>query len=183
MPSIATLTLNPAIDKNTNIDRVVAEDKLRCEAPTREPGGGGINVSRVVHRLGGSSTAVYTSGGPTGTILESLLDDEALSHTPVSTADWTRENLIVSETSTDRQYRFGMPGPELTAGELGTCLDALRTLDPSPDYLGASGSLPPGVPEDTYARVAEAAHALGAPPFWTRRAPLFVGPWTPAGTS
>jgi len=161
MSSIATLTLNPAIDKNTNIDRVIAEDKLRCEAPTREPGGG-INVSRVVHRLGGTSTAVYTSGGPTGTILETLLDDEELAHTPVSTEDWTRENLIVSETSTDRQYRFGMPGPELSADELEACLDALRTLDPAPDYLVASGSLPPGVPDDTYARVAEVAHALNA---------------------
>ena len=164
MPSIATLTLNPAIDKNTKIDRVVAEDKLRCETPTREPGGGGINVSRVVHRLGGSSTAVYTSGGPTGTILESLLDDEALTHKPLRTDDWTRENLIVSETSTDRQFRFGMPGPDLSAEEVEACLDALRTLDPAPDYLVASGSLPSGVPDDTYAAVAEAAHALGARP-------------------
>jgi len=164
MSSIVTLTLNPAIDKNTTVDRVVAEDKLRCEAPSREPGGGGINVSRVVHRLGGSSTAVYTSGGPTGAILEGLLDDEGLTHTPLHTDDWTRENLIVSETSTDRQFRFGMPGPTLSAEEVETCLDALRGLDPAPDYFVVSGSLPPGVPDDTYAAVAEAAHTLGARP-------------------
>ena len=164
MPPIVTLTLNPAVDKNTTIDRVVAEDKLRCDAPTREPGGGGINVSRVIHRLGGSARAFYTSGGPIGTILESLLDKEGIDHTPLATDDWTRENLIVSETSTDRQFRFGMPGPELKAEEVDACLEALRGLDPAPDFLVASGSLPSGVPDDTYAAVAEAAHAVGARP-------------------
>ena len=164
MPSIVTLTLNPAVDKNTRVDQVVAEDKLRCEAPSREPGGGGLNVSRVIGRLGGQSTAFYTSGGLTGRILQDLLDAEALDHTPLPVDEWTRENLIVYETSTDRQFRFGMPGPTLTDGEIDACLNTLRGLDPAPEYLVASGSLPPGVPDDTYAAVAEAAHALGAKP-------------------
>lgn len=162
MAAIATLTLNPAIDKTARVDRVVADDKLRCEAPSREPGGGGINVARVVDRLGGTARALYTSGELTGTMLEGLLDEEAITHTPVPVSDWTRENVIVSETTTDRQYRFGMPGPELTEAELDACLDALRALDPSPEYVVASGSLPPGVPEAVYARVAETAQALGA---------------------
>ncbi|WP_263785320.1 1-phosphofructokinase family hexose kinase [Salinibacter grassmerensis] len=164
MPPIVTLTLNPAVDKNTEIERVVAEDKLRCDAPSREPGGGGLNVSRVVDRLGGQSTALYTAGGPTGTTLASLLDDEALDHVPLPIDDWTRENLIVYETSTDRQFRFGMPGPTLTPEEVESGLAALRDLDPAPDYLVASGSLPPGVPDDTYAAVADTAHAVGARP-------------------
>lgn len=164
MSPIVTLTLNPAVDKNTQIDRVVAEDKLRCEAPTREAGGGGINVSRVVHRLGGNSTAFYTSGGPTGAILEGLLDDENLDHMPLAVDDWTRENLIVYETSTDRQFRFGMPGPDLSTEEVEACLNTLRDLNSAPDYLVASGSLPSGVPDDTYAAVAETAHTLGARP-------------------
>jgi len=164
VPSIVTLTLNPAVDKNTRVDQVVAEDKLRCEAPSREPGGGGLNVSRVIGRLGGQSTAFYTSGGLTGRILQDLLDAEALDHTPLPVDEWTRENLIVYETSTDRQFRFGMPGPTLTDGEIDACLNTLRGLDPAPEYLVASGSLPPGVPDDTYAAVAEAAHALGAKP-------------------
>jgi len=164
VPSIVTLTLNPAVDKNTRVDQVVAEDKLRCEAPSREPGGGGLNVSRVIGRLGGQSTAFYTSGGLTGRILQDLLDAEALDHTPLPVDEWTRENLIVYETSTDRQFRFGMPGPTLTDGEIDACLNTLRGLDPAPEYLVASGSLPPGAPDDTYAAVAEAAHALGAKP-------------------
>lgn len=162
MTPIVTLTLNPAIDKSTRVDQVVADEKLRCDAPNRDPGGGGINVARVVDRLGGSSHALYTSGGLTGKMLEGLLDDEDLEHTPLPVDDWTRENLVVSETTTHRQFRFGMPGPELTEAEVASCLDTLRTLDPPPDYLVASGSLPPGVPDDTYAAVAEAARALGA---------------------
>ncbi len=164
MSSIATLTMNPAIDKNTSVERVVAEDKLRCDAPRREPGGGGINVSRAIRRLGGDSKATYMAGGPPGDILQSLLDEEDLSQIPVPISQWTRENLIVYETSTDRQFRFGMPGPEVTPEETTRCLDILRDLEPTPEYLVASGSLPPGAPDDTYARIAETAQSFGAHP-------------------
>lgn len=164
MSPIATLTLNPTIDKNTRIERVLAEEKLRCEAPSREPGGGGLNVSRAIDRLGGDSRALYTAGGFTGDILQSLLDDEGIDQTPLPIDGETRENLIVYEMSTDRQFRFGMPGPELGPDDFAACLDAIRSLDPAPDYLVASGSLPPGVPDDAYAAVAEAARELGARP-------------------
>jgi 1-phosphofructokinase len=142
----------------------VAEEKLRCDSPTREPGGGGINVARAIHRLGGAAQALYTSGGAIGHILQALLDDEGVDQTPIEIDEWTRENMIVHETSTDRQFRFGMPGPELSEAEMSSCLDALRTLEPTPDYLVASGSLPPGAPDDAYAAVAEVAHDLGARP-------------------
>lgn len=162
MTPIITLTLNPAIDKNTHVDQVVAEEKLRCEPPRREPGGGGLNVSRVIDRLGGATRALYTAGGYTGATLQSLLDDEAIDHTPLAIEDETRENMIVYEASTDRQFRFGMPGPVLTDAERAECLTTIRDLEPSPAYLVVSGSLPRGVPDDTYAAVAEAADALGA---------------------
>ena len=44
MEKIATFTLNPAIDKSSRVDNVVPENKLYCENPRYEPGGGGINV-------------------------------------------------------------------------------------------------------------------------------------------
>jgi len=159
---IATLTLNPAIDKSANVEQVVADDKLRCDAPAREAGGGGLNVARVIDRLGGPAHALYTSGGPIGQVLEGLLEAEEIDHTPLPIEAWTRENLIVTETSTNRQYRFGMPGPEMTPDELDESLDALQRLDPSPDYLVASGSLPPGLPPDAYRAVAELADRIDA---------------------
>jgi 6-phosphofructokinase 2 len=155
MQTIVTLTVNPAIDVNTSVDRVVSERKLRCTQPRREAGGGGVNVSRAIGRLGGSSTAYYLSGGPAGTLLDQLLEAEGLACRPIPIADWTRENLIVDDTSTGEQYRFGMPGPTVQAAEWRACLDTMTGLAPAPDYIVASGSLAPGIPTDFYARLAE----------------------------
>lgn len=159
---IVTLTMNPAIDKNTSVDQVVPDSKLRCDRPHREPGGGGLNVARAVTRLGGAARAVYTAGGPMGDILAHLLEEEGVPQHPFRIEDWTRENLIVSEKRSDQQFRFGMPGPELRAAEWQAVLRLLASLDPAPDYLVASGSLPPGVPDDFYGRVADTAAEQGA---------------------
>ena len=70
---IATLTMNPAIDKSAVVGRVVADRKLRCGPPTYEPGGGGINVSRAIRKLGGGSLVLYTSGGLTGELHTHLI--------------------------------------------------------------------------------------------------------------
>jgi len=162
MKTIVTLTINPAIDKNTVVQNVVSERKLRCEKPVRGPGGGGINVSRAIHRLGGQSTAVYSAGGPSGDELISLLDEEGIEQRPVRIKDFTRENLTVYEKKSSRQYRFGMPGPHMQKGEWADCLNEFRHLDAKPAYIVASGSLPPGVPTDFYKRVARLSRELDA---------------------
>jgi len=59
MPDIATVTINPAVDLSTSIDKIVPVAKLRGTSQRRDPGGGGINVARVVKRLGGDATALY----------------------------------------------------------------------------------------------------------------------------
>jgi 6-phosphofructokinase 2 len=153
--SIVTLTMNPAIDKSSEVDRVVAERKLRCEPPGFEPGGGGINVARALKRLGSDALALYPAGGPPGELFGRLLSDDGLTHRPIEIDGWTRENLAVYETSTGQQFRFGMPGPRLVKSEWERCLEAVGGLDPPPGYLVASGSLPPGVPPDFYARLAK----------------------------
>lgn len=162
MQPIVTLTLNPAIDASTTVEHVLAEHKLRCTEPHREPGGGGINVSRAVGKLGGASLALYLSGGPPGQMLQELLDREGLVHHRMAIAGWTRESLTVLEETTGRQFRFNMPGPALQAAEWQQCFEHLAALDPKPGYLVASGSLPPGVPDDFYAQVARTGNAMGA---------------------
>ena len=154
---IITLTMNPAVDKSTTVDRVVAEWKLRCEPPSFEAGGGGINVSRAIRKLGGDSLALYTAGGSPGQVLRNLLDEEGLEHRVILVAGRTRENLCVLERSTDLQYRFGMPGPPLMEEEWQRCLAEISGLIPEADYLVASGLLPPGVPTDFYGRLARLA--------------------------
>ena len=162
MSHVVTLTVNPTIDKYTAVERVEPDRKLRCDRPTREPGGGGLNVSRAIDRLGGESRAFYLAGGPTGEILHGLLSEEGIEQEPIRIGDWTRENLIVHEGGSDRQYRFGMPGPEVSGEEARRCLDRLREVDPAPDYLVASGSLAPGLPADYLADVARVVADLGA---------------------
>lgn len=162
MKTIVTLTLNPAIDKSATVDHVVAERKLYCDAPRFEPGGGGINVSRAVRKLGGASLALYPSGGPSGETLQLILEQEGLTHRPIPVTAWTRENLMILESATGQQYRFGMPGPELAAKEWESCLEQLFSGEVKPDYVVASGSLPPGVPQDFYARVARLGKQHGS---------------------
>ena len=154
---IATLTMNPTIDKSSAVTQVVAEWKLRCEPPEYEPGGGGINVSRAIQKLGGESAAFYAAGGLAGRMLSDLLDREGLLHRAMSIAGVTRENFTVMEKSSGQQYRFGMPGPTLQEAEWRQCLDEISDLLPQVDYLVASGRLPPGVPANFYGRLAKLA--------------------------
>jgi len=160
--TIVTLTINPALDRNTRVERVNPNEKLRCQAPEREPGGGGINVSRAIRRLGGESLAIYPCGGPIGEVFKTLLDEEGVEQQPIGIADTTRENVTVFEESANQHYIFIMPGPELREAEWQGVLDALERLDPTPDYVVASGSCPPGVPEDFYRRVAELSQSQGS---------------------
>jgi len=153
MKMIVTLTMNPAVDKSSSVENVVAERKLYCTAPRFEPGGGGINVCRAIKKLGGEALALYPSGGLTGEMLQFLFDQEGLTHRPVPVKGWSRENLIVLEESTGQQYRFGMPGPDLAEEEWQRCISELSNIKPKPDYIVASGSLPPEVPSDFYARI------------------------------
>jgi 6-phosphofructokinase 2 len=162
MKSIVTVTINPTIDISTKVEQVVSNRKLRCEAPLYGPGGGGINVSRAIKRVGGDSIALYPLGGANGEILKHLLDEEGIRQHPVPVKGPIRENLIIEEKSSSDHYHFIMPGPQLDKSEWEQCLEELSSMQPKPDYIVGSGSLAPGVPEDFYARVAEIASEIEA---------------------
>ena len=161
MQSVFTLTANPAIDLCTAAAEIQPIRKIRCTAVRRDPGGGGINVARVVHRLGGEVTAVYTAGGTTGSLLRKLLDDEGIRNVAIEVAGETREDFTVLEQKSGEQYRFVLPGAPLSMSEWNACLEALSSIRPWPQFLVGSGSLPPDVPEDFYARAARLAEAHG----------------------
>jgi 6-phosphofructokinase 2 len=162
MKPIVTITMNPSIDESTSINQVVADKKLRCKQPTYEPGGGGINVSRVIKTLGGDTLAMYLAGGPTGQMFQNMLDEIDIVNHPVPIKNLTRMDLMVIEEISGRQYRFGMPGPEVREKEWQQCLADLSALDFKPEYIVASGSLPLGVPDDFYTLVARISHDLGS---------------------
>lgn len=157
MRPVVTLTLNPAVDMSTSTQYVVGDRKLRCDTRVVEPGGGGINVARVLHGLGVDTLAWWTRGGDVGERLGHLLDDAGVPHRPIAIAGETREHLTVLERASNRQFRFNLPGPALSPSELEACVEVVRGLDPETPFLVLSGSLPEGAPVDTYARLAEAA--------------------------
>lgn len=161
MRNIITLNMNPAIDKSTTIEHVIAERKLYCGPASYEPGGGGVNVSRAIKKLGGESLLIYPAGGMSGSMLNELLEQEKIDKLPLPIKGVTRENLIVLEESTGRQFRFGMQGPNLGNEEWEQCIKEIYKADPAPEYLVASGSLPLGVPSDFYARVARIGKERG----------------------
>lgn len=161
MTDIVTLTLNPCVDVSTTTPRVQPIRKLRCTEPRREPGGGGINVARVLRRLGSEVLAVHTAGGASGAQLVALLRAEEVPGLVLPIAGETRESFHVHATEAAEEYRFVMPGPTLQAGEWQACLQEVVALQPAPRWLVASGSLPPGVPEDFYARLAHHCRSRG----------------------
>ncbi|MBN1155032.1 1-phosphofructokinase family hexose kinase [candidate division KSB1 bacterium] len=159
---IITVTLNPTIDINSEVNQVIPERKLRCDVPRYEPGGGGINVSRAVKKLGGKSVALYLAGGTNGQFLQELLRDEQIENEPIAIKGKTRENLIIFEKSSEQQFRFGMPGPEVEEDARRRFIAELERVVAKDDYVVASGSLPRGVPDDFYAQIAAIGNKKGA---------------------
>lgn len=157
MQPILTLTVNPALDISTSTELVTSGHKLRCGSSRVDPGGGGVNVARVVQRLGGRTLAVYTAGGPTGEAYRRLIEAERIPTLVVPIHGSTREDFTVDETTTGKQFRFVLQGPELSESEWRACLALVEESIPVGGYVVASGSLPPGVPDDFYARVARLA--------------------------
>src|SRR5437879_12013793 len=97
VPDIVTLTINPAIDIFVNAGHVEPTRKMRCSAPKRDPGGGGINVARVAHRLGGDVAAIYPTGGAIGKLLQRLVEREGITSLVTPSHVETRENFTAFE--------------------------------------------------------------------------------------
>lgn len=159
MPRFVTFTPNPALDIATAVDRLEEAHKLRCEAPHVHPGGGGINVARVLHRLGADVQAVFPAGGPTGERLHKLLHNETVPCKVQPIGCDTRESFTVLERSSQREFRFVLPGPEMSAQEWQASLSVLQASMGQAKWLISSGGLPPGVGTDGHAQVVRLAKA------------------------
>jgi 6-phosphofructokinase 2 len=159
---IVTITMNPAVDKSTTLDKLIPEKKLRCAALQTDAGGGGINVSKGLRELGGKSIALFPAGGANGKFLQKLLKRDGIDFTMIEVMAETRETFNITALSNNEQFRFIMPGNELDHETMERCLSRLKSIYPFPSIIVASGSLPPGIPEDFFARVASIAKAKGS---------------------
>ena len=159
---ILTITPNPALDKSTIIQKLIPEKKIRCTNLQVEAGGGGINVSKVIKELGGECTALFPSGGMNGKALEQLLIAQDIQFKAIPIKGETRENFAATDISTNAQYRFVFPGPDLSSEELNLCYRILESFKPEPDIIVFSGSLPPETPDEFVAKLASLTKNIGA---------------------
>lgn len=159
MKPIVTLTVNPAIDVSCVADKVAPVRKIRTRDEHYDPGGGGINVARVVKELGGETVAFYMAGGYTGQALEGMIERRRIAAVRVPILGLTRISLTVHETGTGQEFRFTPEGPEIREAEWRNCLEVLGVVNC--DYFVASGSLARGMPDDFYARVAHTLKRRG----------------------
>ena len=162
MSKVLTLTLNPALDISTTVDAVRPDIKLRCRPPRIDPGGGGVNVSRAMAKLGAPSCCFVALGGTTGATLLDRLGDEAIPVVRFDIPGETRQSFAVREESSNHQYRFVLPGPDWTPGLFKSCLDALGAHVDRGDVVVVSGSLPPGLPPSAALDLCAFAEARGA---------------------
>jgi 6-phosphofructokinase 2 len=156
---IATLTVNPAVDVAAQADEVRPGHKIRTFGERFDPGGGGINVARVVHALGGRARALVVTGGVTGRYVEEMLSDGGVPWSAVPIAGATRISFTVRDRANNAEYRFVPQGPQLEAADCARILEAIEQLDAG--WLVVSGSLSPGAPTDFYATVARSAARRG----------------------
>ena len=159
---IVTITINPALDKSTTFQKLIPEKKLRCSEMIIEAGGGGINVSKVIKELGGQSIAVFPSGGSNGKMLQQILIKGEIPHCAIAVEHETRENFTVTESSTNAQYRFVMPGGALGSQEFEKCFETIKSITPRPDIIVFSGSLAPTTANSVVADFAVLAKQLNA---------------------
>lgn len=160
--NIITLTLNPALDKSAKINGLVPEQKLRCHSIINQPGGGGVNISRLLKRLQINTVCMVILGGDTGTFFEELLIKEEVKPTKIVVKTPTRENFSVVDTQTGLQYRFGMPSNEIFQLEMDLVKNTLLQTVKKDDILVLSGSLPESMPTDFYAQLIKLISNVGA---------------------
>jgi 1-phosphofructokinase len=159
--TILTLTANPSIDRTLMVERVERGRVIRAGAAQVDAGGKGVNVSRVLVRNGFQSLAVLPSGGAEGAQLEALLAGENVGLLPVRVSGAVRANVSLIEPD-GTVTKINEPGPTLTEAEQEALLDTTLAASRPGGWVAVSGSLPPGVEQDFYARLIVRLRQRGA---------------------
>ncbi len=150
---IGTITLNPSIDQHIFIENLVKDDSNRADRVVYDPGGKGINVSKVVQELGGRTRAYAPAGGDTGNWLCGLLRAEALPFCITPIRGQTRINTFLTDTDDHTQTRISAPGPTILATEFESFRRRLLAARPKPFVWVLSGSLSAGMKQDVYKKL------------------------------
>lgn len=159
---IYTVTLNPALDKTVEIPSFAADSVNRITTMRTDPGGKGINVSKVISKLGGQSIATGILGGDTGLAIQSALKTMGLKTSFRFTEGETRTNLKVIDPVNHTNTDINEPGVTVSEEILNGLLAQLTAGLEKGDIVVLSGSLPKGSPRDTYYTWTGACKKAGA---------------------
>ena len=154
---IVTLTVNPAIDRTIQVDRLAFEDRAYILSSKDTPGGRGINSSNVIHSFGGDTVAILPAGGASGARFEEFLKDCGFPVVVVRIRNKVRTNLTIMDRH-GLTIKLNEPGPTLDKAEVAKLDKAVRARLDGVSWLMLCGSLPPGVPDDFYASLIAFAH-------------------------
>jgi len=157
---IVTLTLNPSLDLTVRLKQIDYKDINRVREIQKDPGGKGINISRIISRLGGKTRIFGFLGGYTGKKIKELLDQEGVANNFIRISGENRSNITIDLPEESRQIKINEDGPRITGNEIEPLMDKLSDLS-SRDFLIMSGSIPPGLPANLYAKIIGIMHRRG----------------------
>ena len=161
MSSIYTVTLNPALDKTVRVPNFAVDQVNRITWIRQDAGGKGINVSKVIAKLGGESTTIAVLAGQTGQWIADALVENNIKVQAIAVPGETRTNLKVVDTESGTNTDINEPGPEVTNSVLEQALVDVISKTSAGDIVVLSGSLPRGASVDTYGRWTSALRNAG----------------------
>jgi len=159
---IYTVTLNPAIDKTIYVEGFQLDSGNRIEAFRSDPGGKGINVTKMIQNLGGESIAITVAGGTTGYMLEELMKRENINNKVFKCLDETRINTKMVDKVSGQFTDINEPGPRVSKTLLKDIEAYLKENVKANDIVVLSGSVPRGVPTTIYKDWCKLGESLGA---------------------
>ncbi len=170
---IITVTMNPAVDKTVEIDHFEYGGLNRLKNVISDGGGKGINVSKTISALGGSTVATGFVGGGSGQLILDTLKDYGIQADFVKVSGATRTNMKVMD-NTGTVTELNEPGPVISEAELQELVDKIAGYAKEGNFFVLAGSIPNGVPKDIYKTLTELIHEKGGKVFLDADGELFV---------
>ncbi|TAE82988.1 MAG: 1-phosphofructokinase family hexose kinase [Bacteroidetes bacterium] len=158
---IVTITFSPSMDKSVSVKQLLPETKMKCFDEATYPGGGGINVARVLTRFGCDVTALFPANLFNVPFFKKTLGAENVLFVVIPTVNETRESIAVFDEQSQKQYRLVMPGNTLSPTEWSNCLRAIKKLK-EVNFIVVSGSLPKHAPPAIFSQLSKIAMAKKA---------------------